>query len=53
MLADVSAHVFGAVLNAAQVTRGGYFREQLRAYYDYRPDDESAASVRPLVPKKP
>lgn len=39
LLADVNAHLFGAVLNAAQITRGGYFREQLRAYYDYRPDD--------------
>jgi len=37
-LADVNARVFGAVLNAAQVTRGGYFREQLRAYYEYQPE---------------
>lgn len=36
LLHDVNAHVFGAVLNAARVTRGGYFREQLRAYYDYQ-----------------
>ena len=28
--------MFGAVLNAAQVTRGGYFREQLRDFYDYQ-----------------
>jgi len=50
MLQDVGAHVFGAVLNAAQVTRGGYFREQLRAFYDYRSDvDDSAvpSSSRP------
>ena len=52
LLADVSAHVFGAVLNAAQVTRGGYFREQLRAYYDYRPDDAASGPAQPLVPKK-
>jgi succinoglycan biosynthesis transport protein ExoP len=52
LLADVRAHVFGAVLNAAQVTRGGYFREQLRAYYDYRPDDAAAAPAKPLTPKK-
>ena len=36
LLADVGAHLFGAVLNAAQVVRGGYFREQLRDYYDYQ-----------------
>jgi polysaccharide biosynthesis transport protein len=40
MLADVRAHLFGAVLNAAQVTRGGYFREQLRSYYDYQGEGE-------------
>ena len=38
LLTDVGAHIFGAVLNAAQVTRGGYFREQLRAHYDYQAD---------------
>ena len=38
LLADVGAHLFGAVLNAAQVTRGGYFREQFRDYYDYQAD---------------
>ena len=52
LLADVSAHVFGAVLNAAQITRGGYFREQLRAYYDYRPGDDTSASALPLATKK-
>jgi len=52
LLADVNAHVFGAVLNAAQITRGGYFREQLRAYYDYRPDDGPSAQARPLATKK-
>jgi capsular exopolysaccharide synthesis family protein len=36
LLTDVGAHIFGAVLNAAQATRGGYFREQLRAHYDYQ-----------------
>jgi len=36
LLMDVNAHVFGAVLNAARVTRGGYFREQLRTFYDYQ-----------------
>lgn len=36
VLRDVDAHVFGAVLNAARVTRGGYFREQLRTFYEYQ-----------------
>ncbi len=36
ILGGVSAHFFGAVLNAAQVTRGGYLRQQLRSYYDYQ-----------------
>ncbi|MCH7993816.1 MAG: capsular biosynthesis protein, partial [Planctomycetes bacterium] len=38
LLKDVNAHMLGAVLNAAQVTRGGYFREQLRDFYDYQAD---------------
>ncbi|UCE58677.1 MAG: polysaccharide biosynthesis tyrosine autokinase [Phycisphaerales bacterium] len=45
LLGDVGAHLFGAVLNAAQVTRGGYFREQLRAYYDYQADADEAQEV--------
>ncbi len=36
LLSEVGAHFFGVVLNAAQVTRGGYFREQLRTYYEYQ-----------------
>jgi capsular exopolysaccharide synthesis family protein len=36
LLGDVGAHLFGTVLNAVRVTRGGYFREQLRTYYDYQ-----------------
>jgi len=43
LLTDVNARLFGVVLNAAQVTRGGYFREQLRDYYDYQTDVTSAA----------
>jgi capsular exopolysaccharide synthesis family protein len=35
-LRDNGAIVFGAVLNAAQAARGGYFREQLRAFYEYQ-----------------
>lgn len=38
LLTDVNAHLLGVILNAAQVTRGGYFREQLRAYYEYQTD---------------
>jgi capsular exopolysaccharide synthesis family protein len=45
-LSDVGAHIFGAVLNAAQVARGGYYRKQLRAYYDYQPGAESAGEQR-------
>ncbi|MFQ5413035.1 MAG: polysaccharide biosynthesis tyrosine autokinase [Phycisphaerae bacterium] len=44
LLGDVNTHVFGAILNAAQVTRGGYFREELRTYYDYA---EGAANETP------
>ncbi|MBU0718233.1 MAG: polysaccharide biosynthesis tyrosine autokinase, partial [Planctomycetes bacterium] len=53
LLADVKAHLFGAVLNAAQVTRGGYFREQLRAYYDYQPEAGAARSQAQPPPAKP
>ena len=44
LLVDVNAHLFGAVLNAAQVTRGGYFRKQLRADYDYQVDAKTGGS---------
>jgi len=48
LLEHVGAHLFGAVLNAAQVRRGGYFREQLRTFYEYRSEDEGAAGRRAL-----
>ncbi len=48
LLQSVSAHIFGIVLNAAQVTRGGYFREQLRTYYDYQPDRPGRGSPKSL-----
>jgi len=38
LVTDVGGHLFGVVLNAARVRRGGYFREQLRTYYDYQAD---------------
>ena len=43
LLQDVNARMLGAVLNAAQVTRGGYFREQLRDFYDYQGQASNAA----------
>ncbi len=52
LLVDVGARVFGAVLNAAQVTRGGYFREQLREYYDYQTEAQEAAPGAAGKPKK-
>lgn len=36
LMADVNARMLGVVLNAAQVARGGYFREQQRTFYDYQ-----------------
>jgi len=47
-LARVNAHLFGAVLNAAQVRRGGYFREQLRTYYEYQPEELAAGGTAAL-----
>jgi len=51
LLSDVNAHVFGAVLNAAQVARGGYYRQQLRAYYDYQHDVDGFGQNRPPAKK--
>jgi Mrp family chromosome partitioning ATPase len=42
--------IFGAVLNAAQVTRGGYFREQIRSYYEYQPAESLKAATRAALP---
>jgi Mrp family chromosome partitioning ATPase len=45
-LAVVNARLIGAVLNAAETTRGGYFRKYYRAFYDYQEqdvDEEAAA----------
>lgn len=46
----VEGHIFGAILNAAQVTRGGYFREQIRSYYDYQSDQLLDAEKRRELP---
>lgn len=51
LLGRVEAHVFGGILNAAQVSRGGYFREQLRTFYDYHVDDEDAYARLAALPK--
>ncbi len=50
LLQRVNAHVFGAVLNAAQSRRGGYFREQLRTYYDYQSDEQPSNGRPPALP---
>jgi polysaccharide biosynthesis transport protein len=51
-LERVEAHIFGAVLNAAQVTRGGYFREQIRTYYDYQSEEALGADRLPILPEE-
>ncbi len=45
LLADVGTHMFGVVLNAARVRRGGYFREQLRKYYEYQTEAEPITTM--------
>jgi capsular exopolysaccharide synthesis family protein len=49
----VEARIFGAVLNAAQVTRGGYFREQIRSYYDYQPGQALTSSSSRALDQQP
>ena len=41
----VNARIVGAVLNAAETTRGGYFRKYYREFYDYQEPEE------PVEPK--
>ncbi len=41
VIEDVGGHLFGVVLNAARARRGGYFREQLRTYYDYHTEADT------------
>ena len=48
----VNGHIFGAVLNAAPVTRGGYFREQIRTYYDYQSEEVIAAQGSLALPRQ-
>jgi capsular exopolysaccharide synthesis family protein len=49
----VNGRLFGAVLNAAQIARGGYFREQIRSYYEYQPEASLAAASAPALPEQP
>ncbi|MFH0981201.1 MAG: polysaccharide biosynthesis tyrosine autokinase [Planctomycetota bacterium] len=48
LLERVNASVFGGVLNGAQVRRGGYFREQLRTFYEYQ--EEGGARRKRALP---
>lgn len=50
LLTKVNAQIFGAVLNAAQVRRGGYFREQIAAFYDYQADTMLEQAQQPVLP---
>jgi len=49
-LDDVNARVIGAVLNAARIRRGGYFREQFREFYDYQVEPPGMAG--PVEPPR-
>ena len=49
-LEQVNGRLFGAVLNAAQVRRGGYFREQIRTFYDYQPEDMLVTDAKRALP---
>lgn len=51
-LERVNGRLFGAVLNAAQVARGGYFREQIRSYYDYQPEQSLPSTAMPILPQQ-
>ncbi len=50
----VNARIIGAILNAVETTRGGYFRKYYREFYDYQersPEDVAAEqSVEALPP---
>jgi len=48
----INARVLGAVLNAIQTTRGGYFRKHYRAFYDYKADEEEAEAPKRSLPDK-
>jgi Mrp family chromosome partitioning ATPase len=50
LLLRVNAHVLGAILNAARVRRGGYFREQFRTFYEYQQESLEADRSRRALP---
>lgn len=52
LLERIQARIFGVVLNGAVVRRGGYYREQLRNYYDYLAEGREAAGVPQLAADK-
>ncbi len=52
LLTHVNAHLFGAILNAAQTRRGGYFREQMSTFYDYKPEEILAEKAKHALPAK-
>jgi len=49
----VNARLIGAVLNAVETTRGGYFRKYYRAFYDYQEQEEEAEEARADVEALP
>lgn len=49
----VNGRIFGAVLNAAAIRRGGYFREQIRTYYDYQSQEAIASEDAKALPEEP
>lgn len=51
-LERVKGRLFGAVLNAARVRRGGYFREQIRTYYDYQSQEALPSEPAPALPEE-
>jgi succinoglycan biosynthesis transport protein ExoP len=58
-LAGVNARIIGAVLNAVETTRGGYFRKYYREFYDYQerqpeevPPSEAVEALPPVRPSE-
>lgn len=46
LLSRLNARILGCVLNAARAARGGYFREQLRTFYEYQTDEPAAKKIK-------
>ncbi len=44
----VNGRIFGAILNAVRVRRGGYYREQIRSYYEYQPEEALTGGAKAL-----